>query len=421
MSSQVISRFEGRNYKMTITLTEEQKSVMIGSDDTCRKGHICDNETVLAPYHCLIYLQRDENRKSWKTIIQEKAMNPQKYVTLVNNSILEVRRKQWLGNNDEIKVGNGKEFIIFVFHDEFTRGVEERLIRVPESFNTRFKNECDEIGNGAHSIIYRAHDIKMNGSPKECVCKIVRISRNVTSISFKKLCQEPVILDSLKHINIIRVLGYCVDNDDPVRLLIWQEMMYGENLEKYINKVTTVNQKEWRFISSQILDALSFMHDKNIAHRDLKPSNIMWANNEHKILKLIDFGLAKNCNIESPDRDMVICGTPLYTPPEIHNASPSAIHDLYKPSVDIWAFGVCSFYFLTGEYPFFNEGELYDGDLLQDNIIKREIPKEPLRKRNIDEAIVELITDKILVKDPINRITAEGIINYFITTLHCNE
>ena len=37
MSSQVIALFEGRNYAMTIELTEEQKCVIIGSDYCFRK------------------------------------------------------------------------------------------------------------------------------------------------------------------------------------------------------------------------------------------------------------------------------------------------------------------------------------------------------------------------------------------------
>src|SRR5205814_6449837 len=79
---------------------------------------------------------------------------------------------------------------------------------------------------------------------------------------------------------------------------------------------------------------------RSIPTRRSSDLNIMWADDEHKKLKLIDFGLVKDCSVECPDidRDTIICGTPLYTPPEIYNASDSddgaGIHDLYKPSVD---------------------------------------------------------------------------------------
>ena len=41
----------------------------------------------------------------------------------------------------------------------------------------------------------------------------------------------------------------------------------------------------------QICLAVKHLHDMNIAHRDIKPQNIIITKNQ--ILKLIDFGLAK--------------------------------------------------------------------------------------------------------------------------------
>jgi len=44
----------------------------------------------------------------------------------------------------------------------------------------------------------------------------------------------------------------------------------------------------------QIMDALNYFHDINIAHRDLKPENIMvdMTNTNNPITKVIDFGFA---------------------------------------------------------------------------------------------------------------------------------
>src|SRR5581483_7860457 len=115
MSSQVIACFEGRNYAMTIELTEEQKCVIIGSDYCCRKGYINQNESLIAALHCRVYLQRSSNLKSWNVFVQEKAMNTQKYATYVNNNKLEMRKTQLLIDNDEIKIGSGKKLIVFAF------------------------------------------------------------------------------------------------------------------------------------------------------------------------------------------------------------------------------------------------------------------------------------------------------------------
>jgi len=115
MSSQVIALFEGRNYAMTIELTEEQKCVIIGSDYCCRKGYINQDERLIAAFHCRVYLQRSENLKSWNVFVQEKSMNTRKYVTYVNNNKLEMRKTQLLIDNDEIKIGSGRKIIVLHF------------------------------------------------------------------------------------------------------------------------------------------------------------------------------------------------------------------------------------------------------------------------------------------------------------------
>ncbi|GBC10718.1 hypothetical protein RclHR1_09850007 [Rhizophagus clarus] len=413
MSSQVISRLKGRNCRLCIELTENQSSVMIGSDDSCGKGNTKVSEAIISPLHCFVYLHKKENQQFWETYIQDKAMNTQKYVTYVNNCKLKMRGKQLLFDNDVIKLGNNNKFIDFVFHDEYSKRAEEKEIEVPEIYNSRFKNENYLIGKGAHSRIYRARDKKHNG--KQCVCKIVKESKDVNQHTFKKLCQEPNLLKSLNHINIIKVLGYYVETD---RLLIWQEMMH-EDLDKYMSEVKSVSQKKYFDISFQILDALKYLHEKNIVHRDLKPANIMWVDEKQSRLKLIDFGIARYCDIETSDRDMTMCGTPNYTPPEIYHALESGkfheIHDLYKPAVDIWAFGVISFSLLSGlGLPFFNENEVYTEEALKNNIIKRTIPKEPLIKKNIDKLLIHLITERMLLQDHKKRITADEISNAFI-------
>lgn len=44
------------------------------------------------------------------------------------------------------------------------------------------------------------------------------------------------------------------------------------------------------FYLSEILEAISYLHEKRIIHRDLKPENIVVADNLH--IKIIDFGTA---------------------------------------------------------------------------------------------------------------------------------
>jgi protein kinase A len=46
-----------------------------------------------------------------------------------------------------------------------------------------------------------------------------------------------------------------------------------------------------QWYAAQIVLALEYLQQQNVAHRDLKPDNIMISNN--KYIKIIDFGEAK--------------------------------------------------------------------------------------------------------------------------------
>lgn len=85
---------------------------------------------------------------------------------------------------------------------------------------------------------------------------------------------------------------------------------------------------EW---SIELFDALSFIHEKNVAHRDLKPKNIFLIRNSFKqnqiSLKIGDFGLSKektNSNFKSQ------VGTFHYQSPEIMRNQP------YSFETDVW-------------------------------------------------------------------------------------
>ena len=103
----------------------------------------------------------------------------------------------------------------------------------------------------------------------------------------------------------------------------------------------------------QILEALQYIHNNNIAHRDLKPENILLDQTGH--IKISDFGLS--CAIGPDGLADTPCGSPCYASPEVLSGLP---YDP-KPS-DVWSAGVILFAMLTGQLPWTkrNQSQLFD-------------------------------------------------------------
>lgn len=91
----------------------------------------------------------------------------------------------------------------------------------------------------------------------------------------------------LDHPNIVRLLdfGYM----DSIGWYIQMEFIDGITLEHFLETKPSTDIR--RRILFQLLDALSFLHERQIIHRDIKPSNILITRNGSTV-KLIDFGVS---------------------------------------------------------------------------------------------------------------------------------
>ena len=98
--------------------------------------------------------------------------------------------------------------------------------------------------------------------------------------------------------------------------IVFQLVREG-TLKQYVERNDRLGEEEVAQIAKQILEALSYLHDKNIIHRDLKCANILMDANG--VVKITDFGTARQIKLKTNQDIAKLCaslkGTPYYMAP----------------------------------------------------------------------------------------------------------
>jgi len=157
--------------------------------------------------------------------------------------------------------------------------------------------------------------------------------------------QETSIIKSLDHKHIVKMYDIFEDHE---HYYVVMELVSGGELFDQIVEKGAYPEDEAAVLISQVLSALLYLEERQICHRDLKPENLIFTDNTHKTLRLIDFGEAKSC-ADGPIREYV--GTTDYMAPEIIKGGE------YDSRVDMWSLGVIAYVMLCGFPPWEGENE----------------------------------------------------------------
>lgn len=103
----------------------------------------------------------------------------------------------------------------------------------------------------------------------------------------------------------------------------------------------TVDELKTKDVLNQVLEAVAYLHNKNIIHRDINPTNILMFSGDPGLhCKLCDYGQAKLVNLNS--MPVGPSGLIPFMPWEM------ILNRQYDHKVDIYACGILAFQMLTG-------------------------------------------------------------------------
>lgn len=163
---------------------------------------------------------------------------------------------------------------------------------------------------------------------KRYMLKCLKPDYLFTPVYQQALAKEFEIGLQLEHPNICRTFE--MEDIDGLGNTIVMEHIDGETLQTLIDE-RRLSAELALGIVSQLMDALAYMHSKQVTHRDIKPANIMVTHTGRNV-KLIDFGLS--------DSDLfnvlkMPAGTYRYIAPE--QLLPGAVAE---PKADIYSLGM---------------------------------------------------------------------------------
>ena len=227
---------------------------------------------------------------------------------------------------------------------------------------------------------------------------------------FKKYLDNEInIMKQLNHENIIRFHGY---NKSTNNVYLIMDYINGGSLSGYLEKYklehgTPFPQKMIQFFLKQIVNALVYIHSKDIIHRDIKLDNILLdfgpnvneANRDiYKAkIKIIDFGLSTQVKLA-----VSAVGSPLFMDPIILQKYGKDGYlkktQVYDKKCDIWSLGAITYEMLTGENLF----KANNLDELQDKVKKGNYY---LEVKELSDEILSFL-NCMLQYDPQHRLSA---------------
>ncbi|CAN6915226.1 hypothetical protein Bca4012_088314 [Brassica carinata] len=195
----------------------------------------------------------------------------------------------------------------------------------------------NKLGQGGFGPVYKG---TLSCGQEIAVKRLSRTSRQ----GIEEFKNEIKLIAKLQHRNLVKILGYCVEEDE--RMLIY-EYQPNKSLDSFIFVKERRKELDWPKrveIIKGIARGLMYLHQDSrlrIIHRDLKASNVLL--DSDMTPKISDFGLARTLGGDETEANTTrVVGTYGYMSPEYQ------IDGFFSLKSDVFSFGVLVLEIVSG-------------------------------------------------------------------------
>ena len=203
-----------------------------------------------------------------------------------------------------------------------------------------------------------------------------------------------------------------IEKKDKIYLIF--DYIDGIALDNLLRRRGSLGEEAAREIAIDMLNALSYIHQRGIIHRDLKPENILirkTTETQNGASALIDFGMGVICN-KNHNKHLAVKpkagdaeGTFEFWAPEMMK------RDTYGPAVDLWALGVSLYCILCGTHPFDTNGKSLHEDIYRSVVAGNFNQDDKVWKTKLSGESKDFIS-KLLNVDSFQRMSCEEALKH---------
>ena len=201
------------------------------------------------------------------------------------------------------------------------------------------------LGGGGMGLVYRATQVSLG---RTVAIKVLREDLNLQPGMAERFKREARLLSSVDHPAVVRVIEFGFHQNYACLVM---EFVEGETLEARLSCGPLPVDRALRILT-QLAQGLAAIHAQGIVHRDLKPENVLltMSLDLREQARLLDFGIARLADSDSPGNNVtqagMVLGTPEYLAPEQAMGKPPEARS------DFYSLGVVAFRMLSGVLPF---------------------------------------------------------------------